>query len=83
MSILRELGLIRGSDTYWLTQTPVQELTALRNSALGRMTQLRNKPLTNRTPDELQKFRSTAFDAEMAIDVAGLPKVNSEIKIHL
>lgn len=47
------------------------------------LTPLQNKPLTNKTPEELQNFRSTAFDADMVIDVAGLPKVNSEIKIHL
>ncbi|MEH2454986.1 glycoside hydrolase family 32 protein [Nostoc sp.] len=83
LSIPRDLGLIRDNGTYWLTQTPVQELVALRNSALGRVTRLRDKPLTNRTPDELKNFRSTAFDADLAIDVAGLPKVNSEIKIQL
>ncbi|MDF5735586.1 MULTISPECIES: glycoside hydrolase family 32 protein [unclassified Nostoc] len=83
LSIPRDLGLMRDSDTYWLTQTPVQELALLRNSALGRVTRLRDKPLTNRTPEELKNFRSTAFDADLAIDVAGLPKVNSEIKIHL
>ncbi|WP_375510898.1 glycoside hydrolase family 32 protein [uncultured Nostoc sp.] len=84
LSIPRDVGLIRDdSGTYWLTQTPVQELAVLRNSAVGRVTQLRDKPLTNKTPEELQNFRSTAFDADIAIDVAGLPKVNSEIKIHL
>ena len=83
LSIPRDLGLIRDSGTYWLTQTPVQELAVLRNSVLGRVTRLRDKPLTNRTPDELQNFRSTAFDADMVIDVAGLPKVNSQIKIQL
>lgn len=83
LSIPRNLGLIRDDGTYWLTQTPVPELAVLRKSALGRVTRLRDKPLTNRTPSELQNFRSTAFDADLAIDVAGLPKVNSEIKIHL
>ncbi len=83
LSIPRDLGLIRGDGTYWLTQTPVQELAVLKNSAVRRVTVLRDKPLTNRTPEELKNFRSTAFDADMVIDVAGLPKVNSQIKIHL
>jgi fructan beta-fructosidase len=83
LSIPRDLGLIRDDGTYWLTQTPVKELAVLKNSAVGRVTVLQDKPLTNRTPEELQDFRSTAFDADIAIDVAGLPKVNSEIKIHL
>jgi len=83
LSIPRDLGLIRDSGTYWLTQTPVEELAVLRNSVLGRVTQLRDKPLTNKTPKELRNFRATAFDADMVIDVAGLPKVNSEIKIYL
>lgn len=83
LSIPRDLGLIRDDGTYWLTQTPVQELAVLKNSAVRRVTVLRDKPLTNRTPEELKNFRSTAFDADMVIDVAGLPKVNSQIKIHL
>lgn len=83
LSIPRDLGLIRDDGTYWLTQTPVPELAVLRNSALQRVTRLRDKPLTNRTPMELKNFRSTAFDADIVIDVASLPKVNSQIKIHL
>lgn len=83
LSIPRELGLIRDSGTYWLTQTPVQELAVLRKSALGHFTRLRDKPLTNKTPQELQNFRSTAFDADLAIDVASLLKVNSQIKIQI
>ena len=83
LSIPRDLGLIRDADTYWLTQTPAQELAVLKNSALGRVTQLRDKLLTNRTPAELQNFRATAFDADLVIDVAGLPKVGSEVKIQL
>ena len=83
LSIPRDLGLIRDSGSYWLTQTPVQELAVLRNSALGGVTRLRDKLLTNRTPEELQNFRATAFDAELVIDVAGLPEVGSEIKIQL
>ena len=82
LSIPRDLGLIKDDDTYWLTQTPVQELTVLRNSVVGRVTRLRDKPLTNKTPKELEDFRSTAFDADLAIDVSGLP-INSQIKIHL
>lgn len=83
LSIPRDLGLIRSDGTYWLTQTPVPELAVLKNSAVRRVTVLRDQLLTNRTPQELQNFRSTAFDADMVIDVAGLPKVNSQIKIHL
>lgn len=83
LSIPRNLGLIRDNSTYWLTQTPVPELAVLRNSALQRIARLQNILLTKKTPDELRNFRSTAFDADLAIDVAGLPKVNSEIKIHL
>ena len=83
LSIPRDLGLIRDSGSYWLTQTPIQELAVLRNSALGGVTRLRDKLLTNRTPEELQNFRATAFDAELVIDVAGLPEVGSEIKIQL
>jgi fructan beta-fructosidase len=65
LSIPRDLGLIRDDGTYWLTQTPVPELAVLRNSALQRVTRLQDKPLTNRTPEELQNFRSTAFDADL------------------
>ncbi|RUT03350.1 hypothetical protein DSM107010_60370 [Chroococcidiopsis cubana SAG 39.79] len=83
LSIPRDLGLIRDDGTYWLTQTPVPELAVLRNSAIGRVTRLQDKLLTNKTPRELQNFRSTAFDADLVIDVAGLSKVNSEVKIHL
>jgi fructan beta-fructosidase len=83
LSIPRDLGLIRGDGTYWLTQTPVQELAVLKNSAVRRVTVLRDQLLTNRIPEELKNFRSTAFDADMVIDVASLPKVNSQIKIHL
>lgn len=83
LSIPRDLGLIKDSGTYWLTQTPVPELAVLRNSVVGRVTRLRDKPLTNKTPEELQNFRATAFDTDLVIDVAGLPKVNSQIKIHL
>ncbi|MGL5806431.1 MAG: glycoside hydrolase family 32 protein, partial [Xenococcaceae cyanobacterium] len=83
LSIPRELGLIKDDGTYWLTQTPVPELAILRKSTVQRVTLLRNKPLTNRTPIELQNFRSTTFDADIEIDVADLPKVNSQIKIHL
>lgn len=83
LTIPRNLGLIKDNNTYWLTQTPVPELAVLRNSAAGRVTRLQNKPLTEKTPDELRNFRSTAFDADLVIDVASLPKVNSQIKIHL
>ena len=83
LSIPRDLGLIRDSDTYWLTQTPAQELAALKHSALGRVTRLRDRLLLNRTPVELQNSRATAFAADLVIDVAGLPKVGSEIKIQL
>lgn len=83
LSIPRDLGIIKDNGAYWLTQTPVPELAVLRNTAVQRVTRLRDKPLTNRTPAELKNFRSTAFDADLVIDVASLPKVNSEIKIHL
>lgn len=83
LSIPRNLGLIKDNNTYWLTQTPVPELAVLRNSAAQRVTRLYDRPLTEKTPEELRNFRSTAFDADLVIDVAGLPKVNSQIKIHL
>ena len=83
LSIPRDLGLIKENGTYWLTQTPVPELAVLRKSTVPRVIRLQDKPLTNRTSAELRNFRSTAFDADLAIDVASLPKVNSEIKIHL
>lgn len=83
LSIPRDLGLIRDNGAYWVTQTPVPELAVLRNSVAGRVIRLQDKPLTNSTPKELQSFRATAFDASLFIDVASLPKVNSQIKIHL
>lgn len=82
LSIPRDLGLIR-DGTYWLTQTPVPELAMLRKSVLRQAIRLQDRSLTNTTPKELQTLRATAFDLDLDLDVAGLPKVNSEIKIQL
>lgn len=82
LSIPRELGLVREDGSDWLTQTPVPELAVFR-SGVQQVIRLQDKPLTNTTPEELQNFRATAFDAELAIDVGSLSEANAEIKLHL